>query len=328
MVRFGVIGTNWITESFIQAARLVDSFQLTAVYSRTEERGAEFAARHGADHVFTDLETMAASDLLDAVYIASPNCYHAQQAIILLRHGKHVLCEKPIASNEREVQAMIDAAAESGAVLMEAMKSTLLPNFKAIQDNLHKIGPIRRYTASYCQYSSRYDAYKNGTVLNAFNPVYSNGSMMDLGIYCLYPMIVLFGEPQSVQASAYMLESGVDGEGSVIATYPNMQAVIMHSKISASSLPSEIQGELGSIVLDKISELGNVEIQYRDGTVENLSVPQQEQAMMYEVQEFIGLVENGEKQSPNNSHRNSLLTIKWIDEIRRQIGLIYPADAR
>lgn len=180
MVRFGVIGTNWITESFIQAARLVDSFQLTAVYSRTEERGAEFAARHGADHVFTDLETMAASDLLDAVYIASPNCYHAQQAIILLRHGKHVLCEKPIASNEREVQAMIDAAAESGAVLMEAMKSTLLPNFKAIQDNLHKIGPIRRYTASYCQYSSRYDAYKNGTVLNAFNPVYSNGSMMDL----------------------------------------------------------------------------------------------------------------------------------------------------
>lgn len=141
-------------------------------------------------------------------------------------------------------------------------------------------------------------------------------------------MIVLFGEPQSVQASAYMLESGVDGEGSVIATYPNMQAVIMHSKISASSLPSEIQGELGSIVLDKISELGNVEIQYRDGTVENLSVPQQEQAMMYEVQEFIGLVENGEKQSPNNSHRNSLLTIKWIDEIRRQIGLIYPADAR
>ncbi|MBJ6360651.1 Gfo/Idh/MocA family protein [Paenibacillus sp. GCM10012307] len=328
MVRFGVIGTNWITESFIQAASLLESFRLTAVYSRTEERGAEFAARYGATHVFTDLEAMAASNELDAVYIASPNCYHAQQAIVLLRHGKHVLCEKPIASNEREVQAMMDAAAESGAVLMEAMKSTLLPNFRAIQDNLHKIGPIRRYTASYCQYSSRYDAYKNGTVLNAFNPVYSNGSMMDLGIYCLYPMIVLFGEPQSIQASAYMLESGVDGEGSVIATYADMQAVIMHSKISASSLPSEIQGELGSIIVDKISEIGHVEIRYRDGTIEKISVPQQDQAMIYEAKEFIELVENGEKQSRNNSHRHSRLTMKWIDEIRRQIGLVYPADAR
>lgn len=328
MLRFGVIGTNWITESFLKAAQQLDTFQLTAVYSRTAEKGAEFAARYGAEHIYTELLELAASDQLDAVYIASPNSMHAEQAITLLQHGKHVLCEKPLASNEQEVRAMIAAAEASGAVLMEAMKSTLLPNFRAVQRNLHKIGPIRRYSASFCQYSSRYDAYKQGTVLNAFTPELSNGSLMDLGVYCLYPMIVLLGEPDRVQASAHMLESGVDGGGSVIASYPGIEAVIAHSKISASSLPSEIQGELGSIIIDKISTMDQVRIAYRDGTVEELSEAQHEESMFYEAEAFIRLIERGERQSDNNSHQHSLLTMKWMDEIRRQVGLVYPADTR
>ncbi|MFP3480910.1 gfo/Idh/MocA family oxidoreductase, partial [Burkholderia sp. SIMBA_057] len=73
---------------------------------------------------------------------------------------------------------MIHAAKTNGVLLMEAMKTTFLPNFSMLQNHLHKIGPVRRFTASYCQYSSRYDAYKNGTVLNAFKPELSNGSLM------------------------------------------------------------------------------------------------------------------------------------------------------
>ena len=100
---------------------------------------------------------MAVSQEIDAVYIATPNSYHAEQAILFLQNGKHVLCEKPLAVNATEVARMIQSAKDHNALLMEAMKSTLLPNFKVIQDNLHKIGPIRRYFASYCQYSSRYE---------------------------------------------------------------------------------------------------------------------------------------------------------------------------
>ncbi len=100
---------------------------------------------------------MAASDDLDAVYIASPNSFHAEQAILFLQNGKHVLCEKPMAANSSEVKRMIQAAKDHHVFLMEAMKSTLLPNFEVIQDHLHKIGPVRRYFSSYCQYSSRYD---------------------------------------------------------------------------------------------------------------------------------------------------------------------------
>lgn len=327
-VRFGIIGTNWITERFIQAAMETERFVLTAVYSRSEEKGAAFAAKY--DHppaVFTDLQQMASSDVLDAVYIASPNSFHAEQAILCMNHGKHVLCEKPLASNPHEVQQMIAAAKQNNVLLMEALKSTLMPNFKAIKDNLYKLGRVRRYFASYCQYSSRYDAYKQGTVLNAFNPEYSNGSLMDLGVYCIYPMVALFGKPSAVQAVAVMLSSGVDGEGSMVLQYPKMDAVIMHSKISQSYVPAEIQGENGTMVIDKISVPYDVKIYYRDGTVEDVAQSQSHDSMYYEVKEFIELLETGKRESSINSLENSLITSEIIAEARQQIGLTYPADA-
>lgn len=96
-----------------------------------------------------------------------------------------------MASNTAEVKEMITAAKENEVLLMEALKTTFLPNFKVVQENLHKLGKIRRAFVSYCQYSSRYDAYKEGTVLNAFKPELSNGALMDIGVYCLYPMVLL-----------------------------------------------------------------------------------------------------------------------------------------
>ncbi|MDF2716708.1 MAG: oxidoreductase [Paenibacillus sp.] len=327
MIRFGIIGTNWITDSFLQAARECDDFALTAVYSRTEERARQFADKHGAAYIYTDVEAMAASGEIDAVYIASPNSFHAEHAIVCMKRGMHVLCEKPIASNAPELASMIEAAKSHNVVLMEAMKSTLMPNFQAVRDNLRGIGKVRRYFASYCQYSSRYDAYKQGNVMNAFNPVFSNGALMDLGIYCIYPAVVLFGKPDAVQANGVLLESGVDGEGSLLLRYPEMDAVIMYSKITHSSLPSEIQGENGNLVIEKISQPETVEIRYRDGTVENLTRDQADNTMVYEIKEFINLIKRGQPESSVNSFEHSLWTMEIMDEARRQMGLVYPADA-
>lgn len=326
MIRFGIIGTNWITESFIQAARQSEDFALTAVYSRTEEKAKEFAAKFDIPHRFTDLESMAASSELDAVYIASPNSLHAEQAILCMSHGKHVLCEKPAASNRHELQKMVDAARKHGVLLMEALKSTLLPNFQSIREHLPKIGPVRRYFASYCQYSSRYDAYKQGTILNAFNPAFSNGSLMDLGVYCIYPLVVLFGSPNRIQAEGTLLDSGVDGQGSLLLAYEGMEAAIMHSKISNSYLPAEIQGENGTMVVDRINQSRKVEIHYRDGSVEDVTKPQTKESMFYEVQEFIYVLKSGRLESATNSYANSLATMDIMDEARRQIGLVFPAD--
>ncbi|OPA75269.1 oxidoreductase [Paenibacillus selenitireducens] len=326
MVRFGVIGTNWITEQFLEGAMGAEGFELAAVFSRTSERAAEFAGNYGVSKIFTDLEEMALSQDIDAVYIATPNTYHAEQAIQFLAHGKHVLCEKPLAANASEVKRMIAAANQHQVVLMEAMKPTLLPNFKKIQDHLHKIGTIRKYFASYCQYSSRYDKYKEGIILNAFNPKFANGALMDLGVYCIYPLITLIGEPNQVEATSVMLESGVDGEGSVIMRYEDKEAVVMYSKISNSYLPCEIQGELGSIIIDKIHTPEKVEIRYKDGRSEVISVDQPHPPMYYEVVEFMGLIQQGKLESDLNSHQNSYSTMLVMDQVRGKIGLVYPND--
>ncbi|WP_394191833.1 Gfo/Idh/MocA family protein [Paenisporosarcina quisquiliarum] len=328
MTRIGIVGTNWITERLLEAASAVENFELAAVYSRTSERAEEFGTKYGITNLFTNLEEMAGSEEIDAVYIATPNSYHAEQAILFLQHGKHVLCEKPLAANAKEVARMIQATKNHNVLLMEAMKSTLLPNFKVIQDHLHKIGPVRRYFASYCQYSSRYDKYKEGIVLNAFNPNFANGSLMDLGVYCLYPLVTLFGEPKEVKATGLILDSGVDGEGSVILKYDDKDAVVMYSKITNSFLPSEIQGEKGSMIIDKIHSAEKVEIHYNDGTIEPLTVEQSHPAMYYEVKEFIDLIKQQKMESTTNSFENSLTTMQVLDKVRKEICLVFPNDLK
>ncbi|SFC71704.1 Predicted dehydrogenase [Bacillus sp. OV322] len=326
MIRFGIVGTNWITDKFLDAAKSAEDFILTAVYSRTQERADEFARKYRAEHTFTDLADMAKSDVIDAVYIATPNSLHADQATLFMRNKKHVLCEKPIASNALELQNMIETAKQYDVLLMEAMKFSFLPNFKALKQNLHRVGKVRRYFANYCQYSSRYDSYKEGIVLNAFDPAFSNGALMDIGIYCIYPMVALFGRPIQVIANGLLLETGVDGEGSAMFKYSEMDAVIMYSKITDSSLPSEIHGEEGTIIIDRISTQDKIEFHSRSNLKEDISAEQNKHTMFYEIQEFINLIKNGKHESDKNTFENSLITMEILDEIRKQIGVIYPSD--
>lgn len=334
-VRFGVIGTNNITDWVIAGGREDERFELTAVCSRTQERADEFAAKHGIPHTFTSLEEMAGSDVVDAIYIATPNYCHAQQAVICMNHGKHVLCEKPFASNAAEVREMIAAAERNGVTLMEAMISTLNPNFRIVKEKLEDLGTVRRYFASYCQYSSRYDKFKEGIVLNAFRPELSNGAVMDIGIYTIYPMIALFGRPESIDAKGVVLSSGADGQGAVNFGYEGMNATVLYSKIANSFLPSEIEGEAGNLIIDQIHITRNVDFVPRVPTGQGKSQKDIRQPVgteldhseyYYEIREFIDLVLDGRQESATNSWDTSLATIEVIDEIRRQLGVIYPAD--
>lgn len=327
-VRFGVIGTNNITDWFLSGAKNVEGFELVAVYSRTEKKAFEYAKKYGVKEIFTNLEEMAKSDLIDAVYIASPNSLHAEQSILFLNNKKHVLCEKAFGSNLKEVEEMIKCAKENKVVLMEAMKTTLLPNFQVIKENIHRIGKVRRFFTSFCKYSSRYDKYKDGEILNAFNPKLSNGALMDIGVYCIEPIINLFGRPKSIKASAFMLESRVDGQGTIIVNYEDMDGIAMFSKISDSYLPSEIQGEEGSIIIEKINTFEKVKLILRTGEEIHLSKDHVEDDMYYEAKEFINLVKNKELESKINTFEVSINTMYVMDEARKQIGLVYPSDMK
>lgn len=326
MINFGVIGTGKIVEQFLAAATLVKDFSLTAVYSRTEATAKAFAEKYGAKDQYTNLEEMAKSKSIDAVYIASPNALHCEQTILFLNNKKHVLCEKAIASNSKEVKQMIEEAKKNQVLLMEAMKTTVTPNFTAIRENLCKLGKIRGYVGNYCQYSSRYDKYKEGIIENAFKPEFSNGSLMDIGVYCIEPMVQLFGPPDTVKATGVLLDSGVDGSGSIVFGYKDMDAAVMYSKITDSFCPSEIKGENGSIIIGNMNNFNDVKIHYRGGTIEDISIKKNKELMYYEIEEFIKLIKAGKIESKINSHQVSIETMKIIDEARAQIGVVYPAD--
>ena len=334
-IRFGVDGTNNITDWVIAGGRQDERFEFTAVCSRTQERAEEFAAKHGIPHIFTSLEEMASSPLIDAVYIATPNYVHAEQSILCMNHGKHVLCEKPFASNAKEVRLMIEAAKKNKVTLMEAMISPLNPNFAIAKERMKDLGTIRRYFASYCQYSSRYDKFKEGIILNAFKPELSNGAVMDIGIYTIYPMVALFGKPQQIEAQGIVLHTGADGQGAVNFQYEGMNATVLYSKIANSALPTEIEGEAGNLLLDKIHITKQVDYIPRQVTTQgkeqenhcqSIGVSLEKSEYYYEIAEFINLIEQGKQKSNVNSWENSLTTLEIIDEIRRQLGVHYPAD--
>ncbi|MEZ9706612.1 gfo/Idh/MocA family oxidoreductase, partial [Vibrio breoganii] len=128
-----------------------------------------------------------------------------------------------------------------------------LPNFKQVQLGLEKIGKVHKAHINYCQYSSRYQKYLNGENPNTFNPAFSNGSLVDIGFYCVAATVALFGKPENAQASAKLLDSGVDAHGCAIFQYPEFDVTLAHSKVSDSYAPCEIQGELGAIIIDHIA---------------------------------------------------------------------------
>jgi predicted dehydrogenase len=326
MVRFGIVGTGKITEEFVMSARASGVAEPVAVYSRRQETGNAYARAQALPHVFTSLPEMIASGLVDAIYIASPNAVHAAQAVECLSRGMPVLMEKPAASNAAELEPVLALARERKVLFMEALKSTVVPVFDKVRELLPELGPIRHFFASFCQYSSRYDGYLAGEYRNAFDPALSNGSLMDIGIYCVYPAVVLFGAPKTVQAFGHLLSTGVDGAGSLILGYGGMDAVLLHAKSADSLLPMEIQGEKATLRVDRVNLPDRLEMQTRDGRVEQIPVARELPFMSYEIREFVRLLKAGLLESPVNSHAASLETLRVLDAARRQMGVPYPAD--
>lgn len=325
MIRFGMIGTGKIAEKFWQANRYGKDFELTAVYSRTLERARQFGFQKGQLQYFDDLEAFANSDCIDAVYVASPNCCHYEQVMTLLKAGKHVLCEKPMASNLEQAQEMFAEAEKQNLILLEGMRSIYAPSFQKMIPYMETLGTIRRATLQYCQYSSRYDNYKRGIVENAFKPELSNGALMDIGVYVVSCMIRLFGAPKSIKASGVKLHNGVDGAGTILMEYPDMSGEAIYSKITDSAMPSQIQGEDASMLVQEIENVKDLRI-VRKGVVQSIHFEQSDNILNYETQEFIKMIKTG--MGWEKSKEITLETMKVLDEARKQLHIVFPADKK
>ncbi len=318
MINLAVIGRNFVVDEMLEATRLFPEINLAAIYSRKLDTGKAYADKWGFDKVYTDLDEMAADKSIDAVYIASPNYCHEEQAIKMLSAGKHVLCEKPMHKSYEGAMNMINTAEKKGVVFMEAMMSAHVPGTYKIMELLPRIGKVRRVNLSFCQYSSRYDKFKVGIVENAFDPTLWNGSFMDLGVYPVSLMLQLFGEPLDFVSKAVFLPHSIDGQGTMICSYPDMTATLHWSKITQGYLQSEIQGEDGSIMIDRVSKPTDLTLMLRDGTKEEYETLCGKPVMYYELKDFIAQI-NGEAMPQFN--KLSAMEARLMEKAREQMGI-------
>jgi predicted dehydrogenase len=313
-MRLGIVGTNFISDRIAEAAVRI-GITVSAVYSRTEDSGRTFASRHGIDKVYTDLDAMLLSGDIDALYVASPTMCHLDHTIAAVHRHIPVLCEKMLVATAFEANILDLAVASDRGKVVEAMRPAFDERHKFVKDNLHKLGAIRRARLEYCQYSSRYDAFLRGEVLNAFDPKMKNSALADIGIYPLYTAVMLFGEPNSVSADGTFLSNGFLGEGTAVLDYGSFSVEICYSKIREGENVSLIEGEMGKCEIGRMNEPDFARFTMLDGRIDESIRGEGESNFDTELTAFADIV-NG---APCDELWQTSLSVM------RVVGMIYSA---
>lgn len=342
MIHYATIGTGWITESFITGTLAHSSMTLGAVYSRTAEKGTAFAEKMKAAgrgeeiRVYTDLLDMAQDPSIDAVYIASPNKEHTAQSRLMLEHGKHVICEKPIAIDPKELIELQQLAKEKGLIYMEAIMLLHQPQLAALKEEITKIGKISHAHVDFSQYSSKYEAYQkylldpvNAPLPNIFNPKMQTGALEDLGIYCVYFILELFGEPTDFAVYPRFMESGADASGQVVFVYPTMTISMTYSKTAQSFLGTEILGDQGSITIYSCSKLDQMKRMDTKGNVLwEHGAELKEDLMGREGKDFEAWITDPQKHQKEIDYasKKALQVCQLLANIREKAGILFPGE--
>lgn len=327
MINYATIGSGWIAESFISGCMLhPDKFKLAAVYSRTEQKGTEFGAKFGCGKVYTNLEALAKDPSIDAVYIASPNAFHFIQSKIMLENGKHVICEKPITVTPEELTSLQNLARIKGLVYMEALMAQHLPCRELLVETVKSLGRISHVRFDFSQRSSKYDGYLRGEHQNIFDPKMATGALMDLGVYCVYPLIDLFGKPDSIYAYCNKLSTDIDGEGGAIFHYGDFTAELTYSKTGQSHIGSEIIGDNGTLIIPSISKQTDMVVKYTNGTEKKLTDDIEKHVLMsYEAVDFYNYITDPVKHSADYKRitKLSLDVCNTMFLMRKQANIVF-----
>lgn len=319
-LRWGLAGTGSIAATMATALSGIDDADLVAVGSRNQTRAEEFAARHGIGTAYGSYEGLAADGSVDIVYIATPHSRHCEDAVRYLSAGKHVLCEKAMALNAGEVRTMIAAARDAGRFLAEAMWTWHLPAIIEMKRRIESgaIGTIRQIDADFSlkieEPTGRHRALDLG-----------GGSLLDLGIYPLALARLILGAPTEVKAIGVLGDTGVDTNLGVVVGHSNGGLCTFQSGLEAyGSLGARITGTLGTIRVEPpfwYPDRFTIESQ---GETEQITLPHL--GLAHEVMEAMARIRGGHLESSVVPLAESLGLMETMDEIRRQIGVVYPAD--
>ena len=319
-MNFAVVGTNFISDKFCEAALKVDGAKTVAVYSRADSTGRAFAERHGISKVYTDYGLMLLDEEIDAVYVASPTMCHADHAIAALEAGKDVLCEKMIAATYSEFSKMKQAAVRSGRRLTEAMRPDFDEILISVSNDIKKIGNIKSAGFDYRQYSSRYDRFLAGEVMNAFDPKMKNSALADIGIYPLHYAISLFGSPKNIASEGVFLHNGFLGSGKSTLSYDGFDADVTYSKTYESENVSEIVGEYGVIRFDKINEPSYYTLELYGKGAKTYRATDDSSNMASEIAEFIRICD-GDAELGDKLLKTTEKVMLAVDEIYRELNI-------
>lgn len=329
-MKLATIGTGSIVELAITSLEDVEDVTLIACYSRSMEKAVEFGEKFGFEKAYDNLEYMMEDPDVDTVYIASPNSLHVPQARMALEHGKNVILEKPFAATVQEAKELFDLAESRDLLIFEAITSIHTPNFGLLKDQMNRIGNVKQIIMNFSQYSSRYNAYKEGVVTNVFDPAMQGGALGDINIYNIHFVVSLYGMPERVTYYPVLGFNGIDTSGVLILEYPDFVATCIGAKDSSSPYLFFVQGDEGTFTISGSSgKMTDVFFKpcYRPGEVieeEKISIDQGLH-MTYEFMDFSVAIREHNLEMYEAWKKETLDVMKILEEALRQRDAIVAA---
>lgn len=326
-LRWGILATGGIAAAFTSDLRTA-GLDVVAVGSRTQESADEFASRFDIPRAHGSYVDLAEDPEVDIIYVATPHPMHHEAARLALQNGKHVLVEKAFTVNRAEAEDLRSLAAEKGLLAMEAMWTRYLPHMVRLREVIASgtLGEIRSVSADHTQSLPTDPAHR----INALS--LGGGALLDLGIYPISFIWDVLGAPTQITAVGRLLDTGADAEVATIMTHAG--GAISTSLSSSRTVGPNTAVVLGTDARIEIDRVWYTPTSFRviaaDGTVIETYESQVEgRGMQYQAFAAEGAVAGGDIAGAllPLSIAESVELMGALDEIRRQIGVVYPSES-
>jgi len=324
-MKIGTVGTSIITEKLIKAFN-DNEVEVVACFSRSLEKANNFKEKFNISKMYTSYLEMLSDNEIDTVYIASPNSLHFTQAKEALKKGKNCIIEKPICTNIRELDELIDLANKKSLIIQEAMTVYHLPNYKSIRDKIANLGEVKMINATFKRKSSRYDLLKKNQEPNVFSNKFSGGCLMDINIYNVAFVTGLFGLPLSLKYINNTYNK-MDTSGVAILKYSDKIAVCEASK-DCNGLDSVlISGDNGYIkVNSQSSTITSFDLKVDGEFIEVIDNQEVEDKYYYEISNFKLMIDNKDMKLSDYYLEKTRLTLKVLDMLRENAGIVFDSE--
>lgn len=319
-LKWGILGPGNIARDFAQALNRVNG-EVYAVASRNKERAEKFARENNVKKAYGSYDEIIKDKDIDVVYIATPHSNHYEYIIKSLNNNKHVLCEKAITVNERELEEALKIAREKNLVLEEAMTLFHMPLYEKVIKKINKedLGKVNMVQVSFGSFKE-YDENNR-----FFNLDLAGGALLDIGTYALsFARYFLSSMPEEILSTVKKAKTGVDEKsGIILKTKEDEIATI--SLAFRSKMPKRgiVSCDNGFITIDNFPRANKATINYLDGKVEVIECGEEEKALDYEV---IFMEEKINENKESNSLELTYDVTKIMNKVRKDWGIFYPFE--